>query len=241
MLRKPLTLRLTIALLLGLVTTWLIAATLAAFGPLGSTTIVHTFYRAPRPPRNDAVFGTSIKSFGTVTYSFSWPMTYSVINGRRVITERVISSHSPADDPSLWDLQKSWGLTSTDYEQRIFGYEFSLTQETATGWPLPAFWFAWDKSPASATITGGFDPAILNPPPPPGRGSTRRAIPYRPIALGLIVDTLAFAALWSVLLLGVPMRQSRRRRSRGLCPRCGYDLKGETDITCPECGTKPAA
>jgi hypothetical protein len=47
--------------------------------------------------------------------------------------------------------------------------------------------------------------------------------------------TLAFtiAGLW--LLLGKPA-QRQRRRAKGLCVNCGYDLR-ETRDRCPECGT----
>lgn len=233
--------RLAVCILLGLVTTWFVAAALGAFGPISSSTYTPTVYRATLPPKDDVVSGSLGRSFGTITYSFSWPMTYHVVNGRPILTRRIATGGGLGDHPSLWDIPKGWGLAANDYKQRIFGYDTSITQETATGWPLPAFWFAWDKSPASATITGGFDPPILNPPPPPGRGSTHHAIPYRPVALGLIVDTIAWAALWSVLFFGVPLLRARRRRIRGLCPRCGYDLKSKTDITCPECGTEPSA
>ena len=228
--------RITVCFLLGLITTWVIAAALAALGPAGSTTFTPAAYRATRPPNDDVVHGSVIRSFGTVTYSFGWPMTYQVVNGRPILTRRIAAGGDPGDHPSLWTIPKAWGLSAKDYEDRVFGYNSSLTQETATGWPLPAFWFAWDKSPASATTIGGFDPSFLNPPPKPGIGSTRRAIPYLPIASGLTVNTLVFSALWSVVLLGVPLRRARHRRARSLCPRCGYDLTGQPETMCPECG-----
>lgn len=42
-------------------------------------------------------------------------------------------------------------------------------------------------------------------------------------------------ALTSYLSLWNPLRKYRRRK-RGECPRCGYDLTGNESGTCPECG-----
>ncbi len=39
------------------------------------------------------------------------------------------------------------------------------------------------------------------------------------------------------LLLRAPLRRYRRRR-RGLCVACGYDLTGNVSGTCPECATE---
>ena len=55
---------------------------------------------------------------------------------------------------------------------------------------------------------------------------------YLPLFLTLPV---AFAGIW---LWARPSLQERRRR-RGLCPRCGYDVR-ETPSRCPECGAEPA-
>ncbi len=45
-----------------------------------------------------------------------------------------------------------------------------------------------------------------------------------------------FAAYPLVVFLRGPLRR-RRRRARGECPRCGYDLTGNVSGVCPECGT----
>ena len=52
---------------------------------------------------------------------------------------------------------------------------------------------------------------------------------YAPATLLAIPPTLA--------VLRGPLRRWRRRR-KGLCLKCGYDLKGNVSGTCPECGTK---
>jgi hypothetical protein len=45
-----------------------------------------------------------------------------------------------------------------------------------------------------------------------------------------------------LVLLGVIQRVlwiiGRGRRDRGRCKNCGYELKGLTDVGCPECGWK---
>ncbi len=48
--------------------------------------------------------------------------------------------------------------------------------------------------------------------------------------------TILFAFWPAVYLWRGPLRRRRRRRL-GLCERCGYDLRGQIDARCPECGT----
>ncbi|HEX2837223.1 MAG TPA: hypothetical protein VHN77_03745 [Phycisphaerales bacterium] len=63
-----------------------------------------------------------------------------------------------------------------------------------------------------------------------------RVICYQPRWLGLSVNTAFWGAMWlGVLAVPAAMRGSRRR-AKGLCPVCAYDLKGELNNGCPECG-----
>jgi hypothetical protein len=56
----------------------------------------------------------------------------------------------------------------------------------------------------------------------------------------LYADTAIFAAAWSIPLFVPRILRARRRRRRGLCPRCGYDLNSGDHGRCPECGDRSA-
>jgi hypothetical protein len=61
-------------------------------------------------------------------------------------------------------------------------------------------------------------------------------LPLRPIWPGFALDTAVLAGLWALPIIGLPMVRLRRRKRRGLCLACGYDLTGTPD-SCPECGS----
>ncbi len=68
-----------------------------------------------------------------------------------------------------------------------------------------------------------------------------RLFPLRPIWPGFAINTVFYAfILWLLFALGgTPFALRRRRRiKRGLCPKCGYDLRGTPahSTPCPECG-----
>jgi hypothetical protein len=58
-------------------------------------------------------------------------------------------------------------------------------------------------------------------------------MPYWMMVLGLaLLPAFRIAGLWR-------SRRSRARRRRGLCQKCGYDLRASSE-RCPECGTPGA-
>ncbi len=235
-LRRVLILQVLTRVLLGGLTTWLIAIALATMGPIGAMTTTHSLYRARNAQNDLNIVSAESRSFGMTTHVTTWPTTFAIVNGRPIITKRIITSDEPDSLTSLWDIRKGWGLTAKDYESRAFGTSTMKTQETATGWPVPAFWFAWDDHLGSGTTIGGFELPAFWPTPAAAGNAQHQAIPLRPISLGLAVNTLVFTALWTIILHIAPRKSARRRQREGLCPRCAYDLNGNTQDGCSECG-----
>src|SRR5204863_2807773 len=52
----------------------------------------------------------------------------------------------------------------------------------------------------------------------------------------LLAIALASEVVWLPMILREGKRKQRQKK--GLCPRCGYDLRATPD-RCPECGTMP--
>jgi hypothetical protein len=66
-----------------------------------------------------------------------------------------------------------------------------------------------------------------------------------PIWRGVAIDTAFYSGLAFVLWCAPRVIRWQRRRARGQCPACGYDLsglpQGSSPLPCPECGAKRAA
>ena len=57
------------------------------------------------------------------------------------------------------------------------------------------------------------------------------------IEASLLPFFIAFAAYPAIAFIRGPLRRWRRRK-KGLCIGCGYNLTGNVSGVCPECGTK---
>jgi hypothetical protein len=102
--------------------------------------------------------------------------------------------------------------------------------EEARGWPALALWCK--ETIPDAQWSGGIPiaSAAVWPRLP--------VLPVRPIWSGLILNTLLYAALWTVMFSTPRLVRQYRRRRRGACLTCGYARTGLPSIAqCPECGS----
>ncbi len=65
--------------------------------------------------------------------------------------------------------------------------------------------------------------------------SAARGWHYAALDIPLWMPAAPAAILLALVGLHGPLRE-RRRRTRGQCVRCGYDLRGSRSARCPECG-----
>lgn len=117
-----------------------------------------------------------------------------------------------------------------------------LRVEVASGWPWRALRAEFRRNSTGVRGQGNSLFSLERGIELPARfirrhGNQRSAaLPYDPIWPGLCGDVVLYAAAWWGLMAGVPAVRRLGRKRRGLCPECGYDLRGEFAFGCSECG-----
>lgn len=186
----------------------------------------------------NALMVVAIQTWGSALNSerriSSSPEVYSVMYARG-FGRRAASRNAP--EPGLTILAPSWVNLDNQQPGNI-----QVVTQFAVGWPLPSFtgWWRVNTTPMLAQIRGMQDMIAphrmwrfeLTASLPGGRAAD---FPLVPIWPGLIVNTLVLGAPALLLLFVTPVRR-RRRRQKGKCPRCAYDLKHEFATGCSECG-----
>ena len=105
--------------------------------------------------------------------------------------------------------------------------------EDFVGWPMRAMYA--DQSPLDGPwrIENGIQ--LFGP-----RGSYSMSetptLPLIPMITGFALNTTFYSVLWFGCQQGLVAQQRLRRRRRGHCPKCGYDLLGDFVSGCPEFG-----
>jgi hypothetical protein len=120
-------------------------------------------------------------------------------------------------------------------------YAIQAVNLRAYGWPSPALYcmqvvkdtgappFAW-TSEGGLLIPWMRSPDYIQAPPP-------LLLPLRVIARGVAIDVACHSVGWMAIVLAVPFIRAERRRRRGLCVACGYDVYSiPVEHPCPECG-----
>ncbi|MGP1310287.1 MAG: hypothetical protein ACTS27_08835 [Phycisphaerales bacterium] len=132
-------------------------------------------------------------------------------------------------------LQKSVPAWVRLDQQRIG--TFHVGGQYAVGWPFLAC-SAW-RGIDPAKLTAGHRPPhhypiVTIPFTASLPGGREAQIPLDPMWRGLIANTAILGS--PALLVFVPAVRARRRRRKGKCPRCAYDLKHDFAHGCSECG-----
>ncbi len=203
-----------VALVLGLLTTWGVSAACATFGSY--TTMLSGAAGTAAPTWTFRQW----RSLGMVSNNYGPCFEDRKILGYEGAKPQLIS----------WWSRMRGTPVKADYEEESLNYVWF--NETATGWPLASF--------VSETKYDGRTSA-------PGyvverhgsfefeRSGGRIVLPYQPLWRGCIACTLMYGAGWMLVLCGPGAWKRARRRRKGMCVRCGYDLRGSTGV-CPECG-----
>jgi hypothetical protein len=136
----------------------------------------------------------------------------------------------------------------TDYDPRdVARIDIVLHGVLAVGWPLKSLdgeiWSVEQiqhkerVSLRGRVVRNGLVAGIRQPRDDFGYITAKGVLaPIRPLWPGFAINTVFYAAvLWVLCAAPFALRKWRRIR-RGLCPKCGYDLRGSTSQTCPECG-----
>ena len=113
-----------------------------------------------------------------------------------------------------------------------------LTQQRVTfivghGWPFICVWSMLTAAPTPST--GLMTPRVEGSIELPNR-TFEGALPYRPVWFGLLLNTLLYGSIFWAIGLGWRLYRLARRRRRGRCLACNYDLRGLAEPVCPECG-----
>ncbi len=152
--------------------------------------------------------------------------------------------HFLREAPPLSDLIPNWGELEEPPPDLDVSWACESRYVYGAGWPARALWcepigvIYWDELMHRRAVllpTHGYIETSLTPWQAPIGVKIPPPLPLRPIWPGFAVNTIFYAALLWLPFAPFTLRRLNRR-SRGLCPACGYDLRHGEHEACPECG-----
>lgn len=168
--------------------------------------------------------------FGRVTDDLGIPPLYINIEVARA------SKHRNDSLPRFTSSDSPTSSAPTASGTRTWNHELV----SAAGWPRHCI--RGSILPVPSSLRDSDDPNVM----PVVRGAVRRpdssndlhgssVIPLAPMPAGLAINTLFWGGIPAALGLTFAGGGAVRRRRRGWCVACGYDLAGSPGA-CPECG-----
>ena len=157
------------------------------------------------------------------------------------------------EGPSVSDVAPYWGGLATPTAAFLNKTGGDWRQLEGRGWPAISLWYMGDHSDVPDLVSrtqpvhGAFPAELYLIPEERPWFHPPRPLPLRPASRGFAINTIFYAAIvWLLALVPFTARRVIRHR-RGLCIRCGYDLRGtsggssEGGSVCPECGWERAS
>lgn len=178
--------------------------------------------------------------------------TLEVLGGKAVEINRFFWRDQPnsmrlasdAPPPPLWCKHR--------YERFLKESDHGITEEHSVlrtivgfGWPFPCLTYETSRIkvyriPAPHLVNQPVESAIAIPSVVTADSTVYRALPYGAVPLGLLGNSVFYAACVIFVLALIRIVRSTIRCYSGRCRQCGYSLMRNESLVCPECGTPTA-
>jgi hypothetical protein len=177
-----------------------------------------------------------------------WAVERRAVAGAMRLIFQFPKSNSEEESLNEWEIAQGYALTpqaaklSPRWSRNAMRPPEAQLLD-ARGFPMLATWCELKQTAAGDPIEAVGGLALRNS--PKAWAWDFRVVPYRPIWPGFAINTVFYAVILC-LLFAAPFAVRRWRRiKRGLCAKCGYDLRGgrkqpSDSSVCPECGTHVA-
>lgn len=225
MMRSPLrrwTVRVVLCLIFGAITTITVSWALVVLQPLDARgTWLHELYRRVGDDNWNVEAATRPGRLFIASQRF-----------RQFISD-LESSPPPEEFAAAWT---GFDEPTEEYRTRAVDREVRFLE--AAGWPMLSLYSTYEQGdpPTAAVFRVAGIPLNERRWSAFGVCDVPYTLPIVPIFPGFYLDTLIFAVPWFVILFAPGATRRAIRRTRGRCPRCGYNLRGEFDDGCSECG-----